>query len=215
MQAAGSTWSLFVAQLRAERKKAVILGVLALVMVVVFARAFLVSKPAAAEAGPAGGVSPKPDKAAAPAPAAATPVAAAILPGDIERIAIANLSRTVSRDLFDTDLRPYAAPAESAEEQASRVAAATQPSRVLVWLHRLKVGMEAQARRSEVGRAAIESELAKLTLQGTILGPRPKAFISGKMVQEGEIIGGFRLLNVFPRHVTLHKSGCNVRLTMP
>lgn len=215
MNPAQSTWSLFVAQLRAERKKAAILGVLALVMVVVFARAFLSSKPAPAEAGPVSGVSATPGNAAAPAPAAATPIAAAVLPADIERVVIAHLSRTVSRDLFDTDLRSVASPAESAEEQASRAAAATQPSKASVWWHRLLAGMAAQARRSEAGRAAIESELAKLTLQGTILGPRPKAYISGRLVREGEIIGGFRLLNVFPRHVTLHKSGCNVRLTMP
>jgi hypothetical protein len=121
----------------------------------------------------------------------------------------------LSRDPFDTDLSNYAPPAETPAELAERAAAATQPTWSKRWWRRLSSLIDEQERRQEASRAALEGDLAKLTLQGTILGPEPKAYISGRMVREGEIIGGFRLIHIDARHVILAKSGCNVRLTMP
>jgi hypothetical protein len=214
MSAANQAWATFVAQLRAERKKAIALGALALCMTAVYVRLFLGSHaaPAEATAAPAAhavaAAAPQPNPMPSAAPAAATPIAAT----ERDHVDIGRYSRRLSRDLFDADLSNFAPTVEAAAQHA---AAATRPSWASEWWGRLGAAMAAQSRRVESSRIEVQGDLAKLHLQGTILGPEPKACINGTIVLEGEIIGGFRVDQIFPRYVTLQKSGCNVRLTMP
>ncbi|KPK86306.1 MAG: hypothetical protein AMJ81_01630 [Phycisphaerae bacterium SM23_33] len=123
---------------------------------------------------------------------------------------LANLDRTIARDLFRPNLayfppRPgktvggVAAPAESGWFGAVR-------ERVL---ERQRAQSEHVARVRDV---CLEAQ--KLSLTSIMLGGMPAAVINGRVVRKGEIIGGFRLESIGSSKCTLSKDGVLVDLMM-
>lgn len=219
-------WTAFVAQLRADRKRAAALGGLVLVLIVLCLHMMggQNTEPLTAGAGSLlpvqGGPTPvasTPPGATDPARRAAgaevqQPERAAIAADAYDTVSIQQLSRDLTRDLFSTDWSEFGTSAESA---TPRLAAASQPSAFSrLWR---RWGARILERESEIEdrRKQMETELAALHLQATFLANPPRAVISGRVVNEGEQIGGFRVVRIFARSVMLHKSGLNVRLTMP
>ncbi|MHB1157247.1 MAG: hypothetical protein ACYC26_10460 [Phycisphaerales bacterium] len=60
----------------------------------------------------------------------------------------------------------------------------------------------------------LRAELDKLTLQTVMEGRTPLAVISNKVVRTGDQIGGFRVVSIEPRAVTLTADGNTYQLTM-
>lgn len=60
----------------------------------------------------------------------------------------------------------------------------------------------------------LRAELDKLTLQTVMEGRTPLAVISNKVVRTGDLIGGFRVVSIEPRAVTLTAAGNTYQLTM-
>jgi len=63
-------------------------------------------------------------------------------------------------------------------------------------------------------RRAVLAEAASLNLQSTMLGDRSRAVIGGVLLETGQSIRGFELVEVRPRQVTLVKHGVKVTLEM-
>lgn len=59
-----------------------------------------------------------------------------------------------------------------------------------------------------------DQKLADLELQSTMIGPVNSAYISGRLVHEGDEIGGFSVVRIDARRVILSFSGVNRSLTV-
>jgi len=70
-----------------------------------------------------------------------------------------------------------------------------------------------QTRRSEM--AQYEAQLAELQLQSTLTGPAPMAYISGRLVREGDTVRGFTIVRIEDRRVVVRKQGFIRVLIMP
>jgi hypothetical protein len=46
------------------------------------------------------------------------------------------------------------------------------------------------------------------------MGPQPKAMIEGKLVNEGEVAAGFRVLKIEPRRITIEREGIVLEIQM-
>lgn len=107
-----------------------------------------------------------------------------------------SLYRTLDRNVFDLDARGY-----------PRIP---------------KDDVDIQVQEKSVGKPVDESERAKavreatrgLTLQSTMLGARPRAIISGRVLYAGDRLNGFVLSSIHARHVIVEKDGVQVRVGM-
>ncbi|MEE8170884.1 MAG: hypothetical protein V3T70_10085 [Phycisphaerae bacterium] len=213
----GEWWTVFVSQLQADRRKAVALGVLALVLLCVVTHLLVNS----AGSGPEYAIATAPTQ---PGPSAAAPIATFDSPAASPSIgtrstraavSIGNLPRRMTRDLFQTDWSAFPPTAELLARQG-RSRPADEPAGGFARMWReFKVKLASQQRSRARRQAEIEAEAAAFTLQGTVLGRPPLAFINGRWVRESDRIGEFTVGRVAAREVELHKSGHNVRLTMP
>ncbi|GJQ25683.1 MAG: hypothetical protein HBSAPP02_07150 [Phycisphaerae bacterium] len=220
---------LFKQQLLADKKKSAVLGVLFLVLIVVLIKTFAASgDPDSAEAGPPPAVAAPPAPVTPIAtpptgaatgsivcPSAGNPVARReSLPEDepLKVVRVADLPRTLERDLF--------VPEQWSRYESSRGAHAgsgggttSQPAPSAFWTA-LVGGMKDYhaVRQREAGE--ITQELSTLTLQSTMTGPVPLAYISGRLVHEGSEINGFVVMRISDRHVLVRKYGQTRTLTM-
>ena len=62
--------------------------------------------------------------------------------------------------------------------------------------------------------ANFRTEAGKLRLDSTIMGPQPKALIDGKLVAEGDVVAGFRVLKIEPRRITIEREGIRLEIQM-
>jgi len=62
--------------------------------------------------------------------------------------------------------------------------------------------------------ANYKAEAEKLRLDSIIMGPQPKAMIEGKLVNEGEVAAGFRVLKIEPRRITIEREGIVLEIQM-
>jgi hypothetical protein len=60
----------------------------------------------------------------------------------------------------------------------------------------------------------IEKDAAAMTVESTILSSIPKAIINGQLVQVGDTMNGFRIVEIASRRVTLERNGVTVTLEM-
>ncbi len=220
---------LFKQQLIADKKKSAVLGVLVLVLIIVVIKAF------AGSSDPNAVVADSPETIVA-SPAPITPITttpsvalststagqsvdSAVAPREpspndepMKVVRIANLPRTLERDLF--------VPIQWSRYEAGRAALigpdgapASQPAPSVFW-SALVGGMRDYhaIRQREAGEIA--QELSALTLQSTMTGPQPLAYISGRLVHEGSEINGFVVLRISDRRVTVRKYGQTRTLTM-
>lgn len=68
-------------------------------------------------------------------------------------------------------------------------------------------------RQEEIRR--INADLESLVLQSTITGPVPLAHISGRLVRPGDHVDGFSVVRIDDRRVTLERSGIERVIKMP
>lgn len=216
----------FRAQIVADKKKFAVLGGLFCVLCVIIGRAVFSGsqpEPARASLRPAQVTAPEritpipePRKAKGPEStqgvAPPTPVALTAdgsagrgqngNPARRKRIAsIEGLRPELARDLFTTSnwnqfplvSAPEAGPASSrkAREFWGNVLQAASENRKLC--------------RDEA--AALARELAELHLQSTLTGPSASAYISGRLVHEGDNFAGFSVVQIKERKVVLRKFG--------
>lgn len=216
--------ALFKQQLLVDKKKSAVLGVLFLVLIVVTIKAFVGSgdpntvaadPPAEVIASPAPvtPIATPPVTTAAPAGATAVPRESPSNDEPLKVVRVTNLPRTLERDLF--------VPIQWSRYEAGRTtltrpdgAPASQPAPSVFW-SALVGGMKDYhaIRQREAGEIA--HELSALTLQSTMTGPQPLAYISGRLVEEGSEINGFVVLRISDRRVTVRKYGQTRTLTMP
>ena len=61
----------------------------------------------------------------------------------------------------------------------------------------------------------VDEKISRLVLQSTMIGPVSSAYISGRLVHEGDKIGDFSVVKIETRRVTLSFSGVTRSLTTP
>jgi len=208
----------FKQQLSADKKKSVALGGLFLILVAVVVHMFVSdSEPATAEATPiiaAGAtwkdqvvpkVRPKPVE---PGPTRSAPTA----PRSRRIVAVNAMPRVLERDLFNTTAWSRFFPAVIDHRYTDDPNAAEAP-KSFWW--QLGQAIADHKRTHERESKQLEAELAELELQSTMTGSAPMAYISGRLVHEGDTIRGFSVVRIGDRCVTVRKTG-NVReLVMP
>ena len=173
-------------QLASDRKK------LAFVLALVALCAFLLGrpllkqpKPARVDAAARTGLTPSPKSQSGPTHTA------------IPRTVYVDLPQSLSRNLFA--LHPDFYPELDSEDTTS---------------HGEEKSIDDSADKSEVAHR-LRQDLEELALQTTILsGDEPKAMINRRVLAPGEVIQGFELMAVFPRHVVLRRDGIMVLLKM-
>lgn len=196
--------------IRNDPKKAGVLAVLLLVLLVVVAKMTLFSGPAAAKAS-------------------ATPAKKASQ-GDSRRYAsgIQTLNpatrdwlkepiTSVSRNLFV--IRPEYFP--STRQKVASGAATEIPG---FWdaIEKSQSEQADQRKRRAILVENLQREAAKLRLQSTVMGPEPQAIIGGSLVKEGDVVasdtsnGGvqFRVLVIETRRVIVEREGIRLAIHM-
>jgi hypothetical protein len=63
-------------------------------------------------------------------------------------------------------------------------------------------------------KESIQKAAATMTVESTILSAIPKAIINGQLVQLGDTVNGFRIVEISSRTVTLEREGMTVQLEM-
>lgn len=199
-----------------DPKKAGILGVLLLVLVVLVLRYWLWGgTPAAVQAG--SGVKPVLNR-----PAASSAITAKVSSGSSF-----NGSRTlrqwlekpvnsVSRNLFLIQTEFY--PSKTSQSISS------EPESGEFWeeVEKLRSVEADQRRRREILVQNLQREAAKLRLQSTVMGPEPQAIIGGSLVKEGDVVASdrpgvgvqFRVLTIEARRVIIEREGIKLEIRM-
>jgi len=228
--------------LAANRPKAIVLGVLVLVLIGALIRLLVGGsspEPASAElplavAGPSGSppqplARPVPQPLAAAteggAPAKTAPpnrqtnehggsnqAAQAGTHKSMRAVSVKDLPRTLERDVFNSANWAAFQP-DIVPPSAAEAAAAAQPA-ASIWTQ-MREAMAEQSERLAQRREGLAGELAGLQLQSTMTGPAPAAYISGRLVRLGETIKGFSVVAIGDKIVKLRKDGLTFSLTMP
>lgn len=128
------------------------------------------------------------------------------------RVPVAGLSRKLHRDPFSSAGWDRLGPAllsrwgGTSDEAAAKGSSLWSTIATALIEHR-------RLRRHEV--ESLRKELAGLTLQSTLTGSRPLAYISGQLVREGQMLRGFSVLRIRDRRVLLRRDGYELELSMP
>lgn len=219
------------AQLRAEKKKAAVLGSLLAVFLVVLLRQFVFggSEDAAAMPVPEAQVASAPSPTVAPvatpvnapapapgAPGVASSPAVVIAPARSrpeETVSIAGIPRSFERNPFKSKSwhRFATSLSQMAGEEAGHVSTEGQRG---FW-STLKSRLTAYERSKRLESQQIDATLTGLSLRSTITGPNPMAHISGRIVRPGDHIFGFSVVKIEERRVLLVKAGQTRVLAMP
>lgn len=217
------------AQLAADKKKAAILGILALILLGVVGRLYFSSsgpKPIMASTAPlpsaaATPVSPIPQQSpqtavtpvvaaqAAPANPATSPPP--IDPGKTGSVSVTGMPRELSRDLFSSSAWNKFMPAALAEDGDST--GQKTGNRTGFWGNLRRSLAEYQKEKSEFTKT-FQHDLEQLLLQSTLTGAKPMAYISGRLVHPGDDIDGFSVVKISDRQVTLARAGMTATLAM-
>jgi hypothetical protein len=191
------TWQeRLIAELKHDKKKAVLLGVLAIVAVALILQQVASATPAETSASPA----PSPTGASAsdadPGMDATASAARSRALTDAARRRneyLRTMDRKIQRDLFAPNRRFFAPPKEPTEEAPAK-----------------KTPEQIEQERRE----AIRMQAQALALQSTIVGTTPTAVIDGMVLRKGEWVGGFEVTEIKPRSCTVRKDGVSVVLKM-
>jgi len=89
-------------------------------------------------------------------------------------------------------------------------------------LEKLALRAADDRRRQAILLENLQREAARLRLQSTVLGARPKALIDGRLVREGDVVASgegssravFRVLKIEARRVVLECQGIRLEITM-
>lgn len=229
-----TSFETFKTQLAADKKKATILGVLLLVLLAAVGRLFLGDGKAAPAAAVA--VAVKATPAAAPAidpslirptaepvggaSAAASASAHALTPASglvrpkmmsSKRVLVDGMPKQPTRDLFQTQVwnkfpKPQVATAAAGGDEKQPKGPSFFESL------RKQIGEYRAIQQQESAR--FETELVGLELQSTMTGQTKSAYISGRLVHEGDQIDGFIVLRIRDREVCLGRNGAIGKIRM-
>ncbi len=224
------------AQLVADKKRAVILGTLFLVLVGVMVKTFVLDdQPAEATAAPAVASAEAPKERIVPMvrPSPQTVKATSALSraakdsgrrsnilrrraqsarsGSERTVAVDDIPLVLARDLFNTDSWSQFGRTTSSLSLTGRKG--SQPAEPFWSSLATAIGAHQQSRRLEAER--ILDELAELELQSTMTGTTPLAYISGRLVRQGDEIRGFSVIHIEERRVLLRSRGADYELAMP
>jgi hypothetical protein len=202
--------------MRDDPKKAGILGVLVLVLVVLTIRYFLIASggPAAAQ----GATTPRKSDKPKPAESAKAQQPTIATASGVTRAWLAGPITSVSRNLFEIRQEYYPSQASKVERTESKSDGfwdAIEKSR----------SREADLRkRREILVENLQREAAKLRLQSTVMGPEPQAIIGGSLVKEGDVVASdgaagsagvqFRVLRIEARRVIVEREGIKLEIRM-
>jgi len=128
-------------------------------------------------------------------------------------VTVDGMSRTVARDLFSTsawDQFPSVVPAEQGHTEGEP-SAESSPG----FLVQLGMRLEERKEARRQAMLAVREEAQALELQSTMTGQVKAAYISGRLVHEGDTIAGFSVVRIEDRRVILEKSAVSQALTMP
>ena len=181
------------AEFKYHPKKAVILGVLVLILTGLSVRV-LVQPRGPARANAAIGPSARVPAPAAPeaAPTASKKRGAATSQPEI---ASKRVKPVLVRDLFTADGAYFPAHRR------------TKPVKVV---QRVDDGLA----RQKAQERAIRAQAQALTLQSTMVGREPTAIVNGEVLGVGDVIDGFRVVQITTRSCTLEKMNLRILLEM-
>lgn len=207
----------------ADKKKSAVLAILLVVLLVVLGRVLI------------GGSAPKKLEAVTVAPAPINPNSTGItmrpipqpqgvlkgpapvqveaadsgsLPQPIPNGILNDLPRTLARDIFsapDWSLFPEADDPAAGTDGASGFHASRLWSKLTESMNSLKTQQADE----------FESQLSTLKLHATVTGTTPIAYVSGRIVREGDLIDGFSVVRISERRVTLRKFGHTGSIELP
>ncbi len=126
--------------------------------------------------------------------------------GDVEA-----LPRVLSRDVFtvtDWSVFPRVARRDSPSPRLDFM------SSIGVW-SRLGSALTGRAEAHQRLSDEVEQAFESLELQATMTGPTPRAYISGRLVRNGDRVAGFTVVRVSDRRVELRRGTETRALTMP
>ena len=190
------TWQeRLIAELRHDKKKAVLLGVLAIVAGVLILQQLAGASPAETSASVTP-VQPSASSSAASSDEVLASAAHARALTDAARRRneyLQAMDRRIERDLFVPNSQ-YFSPRQEVD--------AKEP-----------VGESPELVEQE-RRNAIRMQAKALTLQSTIVGSVPTAVINGHVLRKGDWVGGFEVTGVQPRSCTVRKDDVSVVLKM-
>jgi hypothetical protein len=209
----------FVTQLRhdaaAQKKKTAALLLLFLVLIVVVGRLFLSGdSPAIVSAEPIAAVpvppppptvvQPSPGVSAVPRPETRRDTARKKGTGRTDpnqdtprNVIMSGLPRTLARDPFRS----------TSWFNRSRREKTGVESPQISWLDRLSQHWFDYQTRVDATEHLVDEKVSELVLQSTMIGPVNSAYISGRLVHEGDTVEGFSVARIEARRVTLTFSG--------
>ena len=216
---------MFRTQLGADKKKTAILGALALVLMVVVGRLFILSGPdettaapptlavtaiAAQPTVPAADVIASPGASASPS-AVVEPSAPDCFAGH-RVVSVTGMPRDLARDLFTTKEWNKFMPAVMAGADVPSVEGGRRRHAGL-W-GRLRQSWSEYNREQRELSEAFHRDLQQLQLQSTMTGADPLAHISGRLVRAGDEFLGFSIVRIADREVVVSRGGLVASLTM-
>lgn len=167
-------------------------------------------------AGPAASGNKPPsagDNPAKPAPGFGTPRPAQATKSPPRAVSVKDMPRSLRRDIFAASswsaFPPEAGLASEGDD--SQDASQAGPS---LW-QQMREAVQERRERREKDMEELAAELAELHLQSTMTGPAPTAYISGRLVHEGDTIEGFSVVRIEDKGVQLRKRGITKSLNMP
>jgi hypothetical protein len=198
---------------RDKRKTALLVGLTVLAGVVLFRTFSGKSSPKTSEAAvvvTTDNTGPETVEPAAPSVPDTSPPPAAAEPA----VDLTGLSKELKSNPFQVDWRDFdlARPLPVQAPQASP--AAKQAVGLLTWLTRRSAEAAQRAALSRARQESIRQEAAQLTLQSTLTGAAPMAYISGQLVRQGETLNGVRIRRIEAKRVLIAKEGLEIWLTM-
>lgn len=182
--------------MRAEKKKVFMGGGLLCVALLLWGRLLLSDPPRSAVADPEAEVATARSSATPNRPTPPPPAPAEAKPEVVFEIDGAR----VGRDLFAFDAGFY--PDAFADPTVQAGSPKSEPDSA------------DQNQSWRASRRAVLAEASSLKLQSTMLGARSRAMIDGVLLETGQTIRGFELIEVRARQVTLVKQGVEVTLEM-
>ncbi len=189
-----------VAELKRDKKKTVVLGVLVVLAAVVGGR-LLVQSLSPRQAGAAESPLPAAVPSESPETGDVADGTAGLL--DLAEPPAEAPHRPGRRDHeFQRDLfarRPEFYPLEQPKEEATKVVTKSEPS--------------ADEKRRAAERL-VRSQARSLSLQSTVVSSTPTAIVNGRVLRTGDWINGFEITEITPRGCTVRKDGVDVQLQM-
>lgn len=228
------SFATFKQQLAADKKKTAVMGVLLLVLVVVIARLFGSNGPPDAEAEAlipvAAAPAPAPDPTLVrPTPLPVMPPAGASVsaPGGTnvpgigsgywtsgKTVAVDTMPRDLARDPFDTTAWDKFKRANSPQGAATAEGKSKKRPKTTSIMDQIRKQFAEYQQVKQAESEKFSTELSSLELQSTMTGTRRSAYISGRLVHEGDMIDGFTVVQILDREVRLSKSGVNGKVRM-